>query len=142
MRGRLCLQVVLLLAPQQAEQFVPQQALQPPAAPQLASEQLTAHDDAALVPNAHEFPQFSEHPICGLAVLSWQLHDPVCPRANPIPASSRTIETIDSFFIYTTLFIFMNVPRSQQLMITIAYDDLDLGKILWIFKLDTDPNRN
>jgi len=31
----------------------------------------------------------------------------------------------------------MNVSRSLQLMITIAYDDLDLGKMLWIFKLDS-----
>jgi hypothetical protein len=84
--------------------------------------------------------QFSKHPVCGQDVLLEQLHDPACPRANPIPASSRTIETIASFFIYTTLLIFMNVTRSQQMMITIAYDDLDLGKIIWVFTREYDVN--
>jgi len=68
------------------------------------------------------------------------MHDPACPKANPIPASSRTIETIASFFIYITLLIFMNVTRSQQLMITIAYDDLDWGKTIWVFKREYGVN--
>ena len=108
-----------------------QQALLPLADPQLALGQLAAHEDAALSPKAHDPEQFSKHPVCEQDVLLGQTHDPACPRANPIPASSRTIETITSLFIYTTP---MNVARPQQLTITIAYDDLDLGKILWVFK--------
>jgi hypothetical protein len=102
--------------------------------------QLAAQGEAEPVPRAHELPQFSRHPVCGQAALLWQLHDPACPRANPIPASSRTIETIASFFICITLLICMNVSRSQILIITIAYDDLDLGKIPGIFKQDSGLN--
>ena len=67
--------------------------------PLLALGQLAAHEDVVLSPRAHGPVQFSKHPVCVQDVLLGQIHDPACPRANPIPASSRTIETIASFFI-------------------------------------------
>jgi hypothetical protein len=89
---------------------------------------------------AHEPPQFFKHSDCEHDTLLGQIHDPACPKAIPIPASSRTIETIASFFILYHSTHLMNVARSQQLMITIAYDDLDLGKILGTIKRECDLN--
>jgi len=72
--------------------------------------QLPMQEGALFSPEAHDPEQFSRHSDCEQEVLSGQMHDPACPRADAIPASSRTIETIASFFIKTTLFI-LGTPR-------------------------------
>ena len=83
--------------PQQPVVLAAQRAELPLADPQLPMGQLVAHEEAA--PRAHEPPQFSKHPDCEQDALLGQIHDPSCPKAIPIPASSRTIDTIASFFI-------------------------------------------
>jgi hypothetical protein len=72
--------------------------------PQLALGQLAAQVDVSLAPRAHDPEQFSMHPVCGQDEVLGQMHDPACPKAIPIPASSRTIETIASFFIFAPLY--------------------------------------
>lgn len=67
--------------------------------PQLALGQLATQEDVPLAPRAHDPEQFSKHPVCGQDALLRQMQDAACPKAIPIPASSRTIETIASFFI-------------------------------------------
>lgn len=57
------------------------------------------HEEAASFPTAHDPLQFSKHPVFAQDSLLGQVHDPAAPRANPIPAISRTIEAIASLFI-------------------------------------------
>ena len=93
------LQIYLLAAPQQDLKFAAQHAWSPDADPALAMGQLPMQEDALFSPEAHDPEQFSRHSDCAQEVLSGQMHDPACPRADTIPARSRTIEAIASFFI-------------------------------------------
>jgi len=88
-----------MVGAQHDTELIAQDACLPQADPLLAWGQPASHEDAALVPKAHGPVQFSKHPVCEQDVLLGQMHDPACPKANPIPASSRTIETIASLFI-------------------------------------------
>jgi hypothetical protein len=68
--------------------------------------QLAAHWDAPSVPWAHAPVQFSRHPAGPQESLAGQVHDPACPKVDPIPAISRTIEIIAIFFILVSPFIY------------------------------------
>jgi hypothetical protein len=69
-------------------------------------EQFDPQEDGALAISAdcieHGPAHVAAHADCEQDALLGQLHDPGCPTANPIPASSRTIDAIASFFIFTS----------------------------------------
>jgi len=85
--------------PQQGAVFIGQEPWPVQEEPQPDWGQPAAQEDAPSAPSAHGPVQFSWHPVCPHDSLLGQTHDPACPRANPIPASSRTIDTIASFFM-------------------------------------------
>ena len=106
----------LLLEPQQAPQLEPQQPLQPLAPSQFPFGQWVPHGDATEAEDAteaswvHEPPQFDPHTDCEHAVPLGQLQFPphVCPRVNPVPASSRTININAIFLKSNTHSFFLN----------------------------------
>ena len=102
--------------------------------------QFASQADALLAPRAHDPEQFSEQPVSAQGALPGQVHDPACPRANPNPAISRTIEAIASFFILHHSTHLFERRTFMALMITIAYDDWDLGKIHGIIQSYSGAN--
>ena len=117
-----------LLHAQHPAQLLPQQPLQPLCPAQPPFGQLVPHCDAAEVDEAeeassvsvvedteaswvHEPTQFAPHTDCEHAVPLGQLQFPPhdCPKVNPIPANSRTIDTIAAnFFIRFSPLNFVN----------------------------------
>jgi len=101
---------------QQAPQLEPQQPWQPPAPPQLPLGHWVPHEDATEAEGVievswvHEPPQLAPHTDCehaaSLGQLQFPAQCPASPKAIPIPANSRTIDTIANFFIQIPPHIF------------------------------------
>lgn len=118
---------------QQPAQLLPQQLWQPPADPHPPRGQWLPHGAAAETAAGQEPVQFVPHVDCEQDVPLVQLHLPVhcpdCPRVNPIPARSRTINISAIFLKSNTHFCFFEPAHgSRTTKSLVAYGYLDLGK--------------
>jgi hypothetical protein len=92
--------------------LLPQQLWQPPADPHPPRGQWLPQGEAAEPDCEQDPPQLAPHVDCEQDVLAGQLQFPVqcpaCPRVNPIPANSRTININAIFLNMNTHSFFLN----------------------------------